>query len=276
MANVEHLRKFKRLFEYINSIGNNSAYAKQLRFLNQQVNKSKLTTNKEYRNVYNSILALRPAPANGVHIHTFWGLGCTSNMNGEVSNYISRHVNSKFNIQEIGHCNPSISKSLKHVALQCVTPFGPRITQYLMRKKQSIIRSLQDPTVKRVYLVGHSYGGLAVNMLCKMLRNDPDAKKKLYAITFGTIYRAKPESLVGVRIKQYMYIDDVALRCQRIRIPMFNANSFNSQGITWLKPRQPYKKPSRMVLWGTRNEWVIHNDYPVNTLTAKYIRETVN
>lgn len=278
--NVEQLRKFKRLFEYINSTGNNNAYVKQLGFLNSKMNRTRLNTNKEYRNMYNSILALRPEMP-GVHIHIFWGFGCTKN--SSVCSYIRQRVNGIFKIQEIEHCNPSAGKAFKHIALQCATPFGPRLTQYLERKKQIIIKSLTDPTVKKVYIAGHSYGGLVVNMLCKALKHHPEVRKKLYAITFGTIYRAKPVTLSGMRIKQYMYPNDVALRCQRIKLPSRNAfngkNNINnvSQGIIWLplKSNTLYKKPSRAVLWGTQTEWAIHNDYPIVPLIAKYVNETV-
>jgi hypothetical protein len=204
-----------------------------------------------------------------VDVHVFWGLGATGDS-------VTKTSTGKY----FSHCNPSLLKSIKHVALQCLSPFGPRLTKYLKMKKEVVRASLADPTVKKVYIIGHSYGGLAVNMMCKMLKNDPNARKKLYAITFGTIYRAKPTTLAGMRIRQYMYPDDVALRCQRIQVParsvFNNRNNFNSQGFTWLKPTRVYKTPRRAVVWGTRNEWKIHDDYPIAATVRKCIADTMN
>jgi len=89
---------------------------------------------------------------------------------------------------------------------------------------------------KKVFLFGHSFGGLIVNRICeeiaKCLKEEGYFEKKygtysgitldkifdnfmfcLIAASFGSIYIPKKENLGLINLINYMYINDVAIRC---------------------------------------------------------------
>ena len=92
---------------------------------------------------------------------------------------------------------------------------------------QKIVDDLSNG--KKVYLYGHSFGGLIVNRICEVLMKE--AKRdgtsinlnNLYVSTFGSIYIS--ELLDGINIKQYMIINDVALKQNQLVEPDYVSTS---------------------------------------------------
>ena len=79
---------------------------------------------------------------------------------------------------------------------------------------------------RKVCLYGHSFGGLIVNRLCEKLVErikDLEILGNLYVATFGSIYIS--DKLDGINIKQYMFVNDVALKQNRLIEPDYNSRT---------------------------------------------------
>ena len=266
--------------------------AKQTWARNIQV---KLNTLKSLTSSYSRLLNNSSVD---IHVHNFLGLGCSLGgtkqnmvMNSSVfkNNKTQKELHDR--IVTFQHCNPSMKKTVKHVALQCVSPLDPRLSEYLKRQIKYVTKSIENPVIKKVYVCGLSYGGLVVNMICRALNNHPNASK-IDATTFGAIYIAPPSKLTNITIRQFMRADDVALHCMRTLMPpvrtlmtkpsspntnaLFDTNkqvNNRSKGIIWLKPTTGYRALIPTVV-GTRSEWREHGNYSVSEYMRRRIKET--
>lgn len=278
----------------INASANNNA---QIAALQRQDNFRKVKniwireTNRKLKQLKTMASTKLYASNRGVdtHLHLFWGLGChyeyinTTSIKNMASEYGGP------NIRTFAHCNPSLGKTLKHLGLQCISPFGPRMSTYIKQQVQYIKTSLENPAIKKVIVIGHSYGGQSVNMVCRELNSHPDAGK-LDVTTFGATYIAPPSYLTRIKIKQFMRADDVALHCMRTIIPPVRAlmrkpgsSNINalydpnkqvnnrSTGITWLKPDSGYRALIPTIV-GTTRQWRAHGNYDI----YNYIRKKVS
>ena len=268
------------------------ALPQKLKNIQQKINAGNVTGAK---NSFNSLEGLRPARGfsnssmdnlynkivnrlnRDIDVYSFWGLGCSGVPSNNLSSFVSsvrlrRGIHER--LTEMQVCNESLGKTLKHITLQCATPFNPRLTRYTNAMKARVEKSIEDPFKKYVFLVGHSYGGEVVNVVCKLLNSHPNVSK-LRVITFGSIYIAPPSKLSNITIKQYMFPNDVALRCQRIR-PSMSANFNRTTGITWLAPPETMSfKKQWWKFWRMGKEWRVHCSYDIYRLTSDFINSQV-
>jgi hypothetical protein len=259
----------------------------------QRINVMKNTWSREIKSKLNEIGRIvsqqlhEKSPTYEAHLHLFYGLGCTVDFGKKnIIERSIRSINPKVRIFE--HCNPSLGKTLKHLGLQCISPFSPRLSSYLKIKLAHVQASLLNDSIKRVYLVGHSYGGQTVNMICRALNKHPMASK-LDVTTFGATYIAPPSELTNIKIKQFMSADDVALHCMRTLVPpvrtlmtkksapntnpLFDPNkqvNNRSKGIIWLKPATGYRALIPTVV-GTASEWRVHVNYNIMGYIKKHV-----
>lgn len=81
---------------------------------------------------------------------------------------------------------------------------------------------------RKVCLYGHSFGGLIVNRLCEKLVEHLKGSNilgNLYVATFGSIYIS--DRLDGINITQYMFVNDVALKQNRLTEPDYNSRTIS-------------------------------------------------
>jgi hypothetical protein len=79
----------------------------------------------------------------------------------------------------------------------------------------------------------------------------------LHIITFGSIYVPKPERTLGVDLKHFMFINDVALKCNKL-----GKHGKREEYVIWLQPpsSQTITKTKKSI-FGTKEEWEAHNAY---------------
>jgi hypothetical protein len=270
---TNHLNYHQTLLNIQNKINSGNLNGAKMRFRN-------LPTPTIFRNItlYNSI----EIQLKDIDVYNFYGLGCSGRGTSRISSNLSNNQQGASiarRINEFSICNESMYKTLKHIFLQCATPLNPRTSEHIKNILVRVTASLNDPLRKHVFLVGHSYGGMVVNVLCKLLNTHPNVSK-LHVITFGSIFISKPIYIGNIINEQYMMPNDVALRCQKIKIPSainFEQNSSYRNletGITWLPPTRNFNK-KWYKLTGGKKEWKIHNEYPIKDLTNRFIKKFV-
>lgn len=106
-----------------------------------------------------------------------------------------------------------------------------------------------------ILVIGHSYGGSVAARLAMMFNIHPK-NNKLRFVTLGSIFNIKKNEAPNVNIVQYMYSNDVALKCANIKSYNFASNTSlkyyydDDTNIIWLpKPKDMNKR------------WDIHNAY---------------
>lgn len=154
---------------------------------------------------------------------------------------------------------------LKNVAKACVLPghAAPRdklhTSPFMERVLTKVVRLLKDDAVGRVILMGHSHGGLVVNMVAEALDEAWGASGRLWVVTFGSVYitpDTKVPNLAQTKcLVQFMFRGDVSLRCVGRDPP----------GVTWLSPPSTlpplHRTPLHVI--GTDLEWRVHSAYNV-------------
>ena len=105
-----------------------------------------------------------------------------------------------------------------------------------------------------VTIIGHSYGGSVAARLATMF-NSHSHVAKLQIVTLGSIFNIKKSEASNVNLVQYMYSNDVALRCANIKSFDVTKTGLKHHydpdtNIVWLP------KPSHL-----SKQWDIHNAY---------------
>jgi predicted lipase len=124
---------------------------------------------------------------------------------------------------------------------------------YVYKVISEIRKSLSDPKVVGVYVIGHSYGGYVASEAVLDLKMDPSSHK-LVVDTYASIYTLSRTQMNGVNMKQYMNRYDLALRCSNL----------NKTCITWM----PVGKHRNII-----DEWKIHMDYPLDNIVNNLIKK---
>ena len=147
------------------------------------------------------------------HIYNLSGLWCTD------PNRTTIHGDVKL----IQRSNKSLTHLFMNIGLRCWKREQAK-DSYVSRVIREIRKSLADPRVIHVYIIGHSYGGYVASEVVLTLKNDPNAHK-LVVNTYASIYLLSKHQFQGIQMKQYMNKNDVSLRCSEMA----------KDGITWLK-----------------------------------------
>lgn len=173
------------------------------------------------------------------------GLGCHKNSiltNKMILDWISYHNRDTHTRLE---CNHSYASALKNVA-KTVCYIPPSKSDNYVIKLQKIVEGYLYLN-KKVMLLGHSYGGSVVARIAEYF-NNKSGVKNLHVATFGSIYISNPKDIKNVDMMQYMKINDVALKCNKLTSPKFlNYKVDVSNKLTWINAEG--------------KQWDIHNSY---------------
>jgi hypothetical protein len=196
----------------------------------------------------------QPQPKKPIHVVFISGMGCESKNAVRIATYFKfANINAIFHVE----CNESIKSILKNILkLSCYMKPNKK-NEFVIKITDKVTKLLNDDN--QVILLGHSYGGSVAAIVAESLNDHPNVHK-LQVGTFGAIYIAKPKNIPNVRIRQYMFLRDVALKCNKLKEPKnMTANTYNDeeQHVTWIKNKYS-------------DRWAIHNDY--HTLIDKIIK----
>ena len=163
-------------------------------------------------------------------------------------NKTTRHGNVKL----IQRSNKNIRHLLTDIGMKCWKDEKSKDV-YVYRVISEIRKSLSDPKVKGVYVIGHSYGGYVASEAVIDLKKDPNSHK-LVVNTYASIYILSRADIGQVYMKQYMNRHDLALRCNKI--------------------------PKDCIIWTRRShsnniidEWMSHMDYPLVDIVNNLIKK---
>jgi pimeloyl-ACP methyl ester carboxylesterase len=154
-------------------------------------------------------------------------------------------------------CNPSVRSAVSNVAKTYCSIIPSKKNAFVQRVLATVLRYLRAG--KTVHLMGHSYGGSVAARIAEIFSAANAPHPNLVISTFGSVYIPQPARTAGVRVRHFMYVNDVALRCNALD-PKQHRREW---GVTWVEPSTdaPAKKASKLALFGTRAEWSIHNSY---------------
>jgi Lipase (class 3) len=148
------------------------------------------------------------------HVYSVAGFGCWA--------FSPEKKEHKGNVIFYNKCNKSMTGMMTNIFQTC-WEHSAKDLKYARGVARQVKKSIEDSDVKRVYMIGHSFGGFVCSIVAQILNSHPMAHK-LDIVTYGTIMAIDPGSCPGVSIRQYMYKGDISLQCVQ-----------NRQHIKWLK-----------------------------------------
>ncbi len=170
-------------------------------------------------------------------------------------------------------CSKKMSGTLKNIAKTFCHITPSKNDSFVQGVFTRIKELLQEG--KRVFLVGHSYGGSVASRVAELVNREPDISlynKKLFVITLGSIYIPKKERLnrFHQNVFHNMICGDVATKCNKLKSPDWDSDDEGDAYIRWdvCYSSQLALKESRM--FGTKLQWQLHNRYDIN-----YIRDVL-
>ena len=182
-----------------------------------------------------------------------FGLGCNTKVNETMVKGMVQQIIKENNITNINsitlQCDNSTMNVIKNIA-KTACYMRPAKNDKFVMKTVSAIRELLDAG-KHVIMIGHSYGGAVNSLVAHHLNNHPRVKN-LQIATLGSIYIAPKSDISNIRMKQYMMLNDIALRCAKVAPPKQMGEFYDDPGtgVTWVRPN-PNKK----------SRWEIHGSY---------------
>jgi pimeloyl-ACP methyl ester carboxylesterase len=126
------------------------------------------------------------------------------------------------NIVYFNKCNSSFIGMVTNILDVCWKHKHPNLV-YARKIARQVKKSIEDPNVEKVYMVGHSFGGFVCSITAQILNDHPRAHK-LDIITYGSIMVIDPGTCPRVSLGQYMYKGDVSMRCIQ-----------NKEHVKWIK-----------------------------------------
>jgi len=176
------------------------------------------------------------------HVYNLSGLWCT------YPNRTTKHGDVKL----IQRSNKDLRLLITNIGMRC---WKRQVIKdaYIKKILREIHRSISDPNVHGVYIIGHSYGGYVASEAVLEFKNDPNSHK-LVVNTYASIYLLSKSAMRGIQMKQYMKKHDVALRC----------NEMDKSAVTWID-----SKPRKSII----DEWTIHMDYPMDAIVENLIKK---
>lgn len=179
------------------------------------------------------------------------GLGCSSVDQHVIASY-EQYLANKVGMSCIVYCNQSLTKTLYDVAKTCTHFIPSKKHKFVVKIFNNVKKYLEEGY--DVYLLGHSYGGSVVSRIAELMRNSTHTN--LHIITFGSIYVPKPERITGVDLKHYMFVNDVALKCNKL-----GKNDKREEHVIWLQSPTKTSTKMKKSIFGTEEEWKAHNAY---------------
>jgi len=153
-------------------------------------------------------------------------------------------------------CNSKFMDTLSHIVKTCIRPRAdddPFINEISDEIKQLLQKG------KTVIVFGHSYGGAVAGHIAEQL-NNISTKKSLHVRTFGSIYLPITDDVVNVDIINYIFENDVSMRCNTSRSLYMNDELV-------LLPDDMFDL----------DEWKLHNKYHYfTTELAKNMKQIIN
>ena len=177
------------------------------------------------------------------------GLGCSTIKKDEIAQY-ELEKGKYFGMKCQVFCNKSLGKTLVDIA-KTYCHIVPSKKDKFVLSIVDVVKTYVNEGVK-VHLFGYSYGGSVVSRVAEIL--DASPLKNVHMYTCGSIYVPKPELTRNVDLTHYMFVNDVALKCNGLK---------NKEAhVVWLRPTNyvtPEKK--KRSIFGTSEEWEAHNSY---------------
>ena len=161
-------------------------------------------------------------------------------------------------------CNQSLASTVYDIA-QTYCSFRPGLNNTFVKEVVEEVKKHLDMG-HQVYLLGHSYGGSVAARVAESFVKHATLENasSLSVATFGSIYVPKKARVAGIDITHYMYVNDVALKCNGLnhKVPQ------PDKSVTWLR-YSDYKTPVKkeFTFLGTSEEWDVHNDYNETMMT---------
>ena len=175
------------------------------------------------------------------HIYNLSGLWCTVPNNSKIHGKVKVFQRSNKNLKNL----------LTDIGIKCWKNQESK-DAYVNGIIRQIKKSMEDPNVIYVYVIGHSYGGYVASEAVLSLKNHHQSHK-LHVNTYASIYLLPKAEYIPVYMKQYMNKGDLALRC----------NS-NRGDIIWRNTKQ-----SNNII----DEWKIHMNYPLDKILDHIIKK---
>lgn len=118
------------------------------------------------------------------------------------------------NVKIFRYHEDNMLTSARNIAIQCATK---KIHEFDYFKDifKNVKKSIENPYVKTVTLVGHSYGGYVCSMVALKMNKSPHSHK-LSIYSYASIFTLNLESIPNIRMVQYYYPGDIALKCTNI------------------------------------------------------------
>jgi len=202
------------------------------------------------------------------------GLGCSSmppqninKMRVSFAEYLRGTVD-----EVVLMCNTSYVSTVYDIA-QTYCSFRPGLNNVFVKEVADVVTKHLDAG-HRVTLLGHSYGGSVAARVAESFVKQLAGRSNAFATspslsiyTFGSIYIPKQARVEGIDIVHYMYVNDVALKCNGLSHKVPDPE----KPVIWLR-RSNFQTPvqKEFTFFGTHEEWDVHNDY--NDVMMKCIR----
>jgi len=208
------------------------------------------------------------------------GLGCSSAPAKDIEkmrlNLLAYMNEMNYGVDDaIMMCNQSLASTLYDIA-QAYCTFRPGLNNAFVKEVAEVVTKHLD-SGRRVTLLGHSYGGSVAARVAESFvkqlaggSNSFATPPSLSVYTFGSIYIPKQARVEGIDITHYMYVNDVALKCNGLSHKVPDPE----RPVIWLR-RSNFETPvqKEFSFFGTNEEWDVHNDY--NDVMMKCIRRKV-
>lgn len=184
---------------------------------------------------------------------TIVGAGCTKSSAHTFEQWIRRHIeNNDLKISSnVVECNESLLGILKVIA-KTYCYMKPSVSDSFVKPIVANVENMLNQN-KNVVILGYSYGGSIAATIAKAVNNHRNAHL-LQVATFGSIYVASSKEVSHVKIRQYMALGDVALKCANLTPPtaFVSSNKLYHDdvilNVTWIKPHVHMT-----------DKWEIHN-----------------
>ena len=189
------------------------------------------------------------------------GLGC--HLRGGVTTANSTILVDRSQSEDIGMkteliCNKRVGSGPVKNILKTYCGLTPSkkdkfVLEVFQRLKDEIERG-----TKKIYLVGHSYGGSVVSRIAELINEEPviGLFDNVHICTMGSIYVPKPDKVARVKnLYHLMLPDDVAMKCNGLR------NNEVRDNLYWYDRPAGTEGAVRRTVFGTETQWKIHNSY---------------
>ena len=182
-----------------------------------------------------------PRPNKTFEFITIIGAGCNKSNSRVFEQWIHRHIDHNgLNINSnVVECNESLFGILKVIA-KTYCFMKPSVSDPFVKPILANVENMLNQN-KNVVILGYSYGGSIAATIAKALNNHRNANL-LQVATFGSIYVASFKEVSHVKIRQYMAVGDVALKCANLTPPkafiqsdLLHYDDINLN-VTWIKP----------------------------------------